>query len=365
MLDIKVFVLTTRLKELVKYAYHCNEQIKRIDNLPLKCQRVLENLVHYNKQTFHVDPKKREDKRIVAHFHLEKGSDGYVTFPSYLWERLKKKYTFSVKEQGKKSVKLKNLAKKIFCSQITWWLVVGIIVILSLGEFLKQYIPGDWCLWLILILAAFILWVLFKASHNCRKILPEDIVYMGGIYCISLFIFFTSPIVKIYPEGDTKRILGCLTAFGPLIVGFAAAFFACTQRKVAERQHNLALLEKRLDLKNKFECFVDRKLDDCMKPGLNTGNLQNVFEELTKFSDEAYMLFGKDISERIMDLAKEFETLKTAIHYNLNKNQGMDLSIIESCGKIEKDISKPYGQITYKKNIVVTDMHFIMRRDII
>lgn len=258
---------------------------------------------------------------------------------------------------------IRNLAKKIFCNQITWWLIVVIIITLNPGEFLKYYIPNDWYLWFMLIFAAFMLWVIFKASHNCRKILPEDIMYMGGIYCIGLFICFTSPIVKTYSEEDIRRILNCLAAFGPLIVGFVTAFFACTQWKVAERQHNLALLEKRLDLKNKFESFVDKKLNECMGSELNIGTLDNVFEELTKFSGEACLLFNVEISEKMVDLAREFGFLRTAIHYNLSKKLGADLSVLETWGKIEKDISKPYGQISYKKNVLVADMHLIMRGD--
>lgn len=258
--------------------------------------------------------------------------------------------------------KIKNLAKKIFCNQITWWFIAAIVVILNPGKLLKQYISSDWYLWFMLFFIAFILFVLFKASHKCRKILLEDIVYMGGIYCIGLFICFTSPIVKTYPEEDIKGFLDCLTAFGPLIVGFVTAFFACIQWKVTEKQHNLALLEKILDLKNKFECFVDGLLKNCMEPTLNIEVLQNSFNDFTKLAGEAYLLFSKDISERIMDLAREFETLRTAIHYNLDKNRGMDLSI---WGEVEKDINKPYGQITYQKNVLEADMHLIMSKDII
>lgn len=262
-------------------------------------------------------------------------------------------------------IKAKEFVRKLFCSRVTWCLIVIIVMISNPGKFLKQYIPSDWYLWFMLIFAAFILWVLFKDSHNCRKILPEDILYMGVIYCIGLFICFTSPIVKTYSEKDIRGILDCLTAFGPLIVGFSAAFFACTQWNVTERQHNLALLEKRLDLKNKFECFVDSKLKNCLEPKLNIEVLQNSFNDFTKLAGEAYLLFGKEISEKIMNLAREFESLRTAIHYNLNRNRDVDLSILESWGEIEKDISKPYGQITYKKNVLVADMHLIMRKDMI
>ena len=137
----------------------------------------------------------------------------------------------------------------------------------------------------------------------------------------------------------------------------------CKQCDINLKQKNLILLEKRLDLKNKFERYVNDKLKNCLEPTFNIDVFKENFENMTNMAGDAFLLFNKDISERIMDLAKEFESLKTAIHYNIRKNRGDDLSAFESLGEIEKDTTKPYGQITHKKNLLVADMLLIMQGD--
>lgn len=257
---------------------------------------------------------------------------------------------------------IKLWAKNIFCSQITWWFVVIFIMAINPGEKLKSYIPSDWYLWFMLIFTAFLVWVIFKASHNCKKTSIEDIVYMGTIYSLGLFVCLSSPISNSYPEKDIQKLFDCLTSLGPLIVGFAAAFFACTQWKVTEKQHNLSLLEKRLSLKNKFENYVNNKLKECLEPEMKPEALKDTFSDLTNISGDAYLLFSKDISENIMQLAHKFEELKTAIHYKRDKDQGKNLSFYKTFeDSFEKDISKVYSKISHESAVLVNEMHLIMR----
>lgn len=259
--------------------------------------------------------------------------------------------------------KLKKFIKKIFCSQISWWGIIVFVIVVNPREKLSTYISEDWYLWYLLVFGMFMAWVLFKASHKCKKTTLADILFICIVFCFVFLLCFSSPWVKQYPEEDLTRILTTFTALEPLIVGFATAFFACMQWKVMKEQKNLLLLEKRLVLKNKFESFVDEKLRKCVEPKLNTEILRETYENLTNISGEAFLLFGKNISEKIVDIAKDFEILKTAISYNIRKNSGGDWSILESFGEVEKDISKLYAQITHNKNLLIMDMHSIMRED--
>ncbi len=99
------------------------------------------------------------------------------------------------------------------------------------------------------------------------------------------------------------------------------AVFAGMQYYVVMKQKNLALLDKRLKLKNYFENHVDDKLKNCLEPKLNIDTFKENYENMTKMAGDAYILFNRDISEKIMNLAQKFEELKTAIHYYLRKNK--------------------------------------------
>lgn len=257
---------------------------------------------------------------------------------------------------------IKLWVKKIFCSQITWWFVVILVIAINPGEKLKLYIPSDWYLWFMLIFTAFLVWVIFKASHNCKKTSIEDIVYMGAIYSLGLFVCLSSPIANSYPEKDVQRLFDCLTSLGPLIVGFAAAFFACTQWRVTEKQHNLALLEKRLSVTKKLETLIKDKVDKSMEQRPNPQFLEGIYAELKNIAGESFILFNKNISENIMDLANKIKELKTSIQYNEAKNQGKSLIWFEQINKtFEKDMFKIYGVIVHNSNELIADMHLIMR----
>ena len=76
------------------------------------------------------------------------------------------------------------------------------------------------------------------------------------------------------------------------------------------------------------------------------------------------MLFNKDISEKIMRLAERFEELKTSVHYNMQKNKKDDLCVYNlHGGEFEKDYGQIHAQINHQKNLLVADMHLIMRKD--
>ena len=337
--------------------------IKNIDYLTDSALEELKNIVNKRKKTLKIkDNNNIEQRRIVTHFNRER-HDNYVTFPDFLWKELEKRF---VTETDKYPIicntNNKNLAQKIFCSQITWWFVVIFVIAINPGEKLKSYIPSDWYLWFMLIFAAFLVWVIFKASHNCKKTSIEDIVYMGAIYSLGLFVCMSSPISNSYPEKDIQRLFDCLTSLGPLIVGFAAAFFACTQWRVTEKQHNLALLEKRLSVTKKLETLIKDKVDKSMEQRPNPQFLEGIYAELKNIAGESFILFNKNISENIMDLANKIKELKTSIQYNEAKNQGKSLIWFEQINKtFEKDMFKIYGVIVHNSNELIADMHLIMR----
>lgn len=258
--------------------------------------------------------------------------------------------------------KIKHWAKNIFCNKITWIIITLCVLAINPKAIITQYISDDWYLWLLLIFAAFLVWMIFKSSHNCKKIAVEDYLYMGILWCLGLFICLSSPASKTYSGDCIKRILDCLTALGPLIVGFAAAFFACTQWRVTEKQHNLALLEKRLSVTKKLETLIKDKVDKSMEQRPNPQFLEGIYAELKNIAGESFILFNKNISENIMDLANKIKELKTSIQYNEAKNQGKSLIWFEQTNKtFEKDMFKIYGVIVHNSNELIADMHLIMR----
>ena len=89
------------------------------------------------------------------------------------------------------------------------------------------------------------------------------------------------------------------------------------------KQKNLALLDRRLELKNKFESYVDERLKNYLEPELNINAFKENYENMTKMAGDACMLFNKDISEKIMRLAERFEELKTSVHYNSKRTKKM------------------------------------------
>lgn len=155
-----------------------------------------------------------------------------------------------------------------------------------------------------------------------------------------------------------------IVGIGPIIAALIAVGIALWQGKIQEKQKNLALLEKRLNLYYKFQKYVEDKLKNCLEPQLNVSVLKESYENLTNFSGEAFLLFNKDISDKIMDLAKVFEELKTSIHYNIAKNDFQNSIFYEDKEvNYEKDISVVYGKATNGKNLLLGEMHLIMRED--
>ena len=213
---------------------------------------------------------------------------------------------------------IKLWAKNIFCSQITWWFVVIFIMAINPGEKLKSYIPSDWYLWFMLIFTAFLVWVIFKASHNCKKTSIEDIVYMGTIYSLGLFVCLSSPISNSYPEKDIQRLFDCLTAFGPLIVGFAAAFFACMQWKVAKEQNLQNLRLKRLELAQKLDIeatLFDGDINSAIRLqqfiAQNQSNFKYLLNEKDiKVVEDLFNFLMKIRTSNILDRTEMFDNLK-------------------------------------------------------
>ena len=148
------------------------------------------------------------------------------------------------------------------------------------------------------------------------------------------------------------------------VCAITLAIFAYMQYNIILKQKNLVLLDKRLKLKNDFENYIDNKLKKCLEPELNVKVFEENYEKMTKIAGDAYILFGKDISEKIMNLAKSFEELRTSIDYNICKNKKHDLGIYKSHdGQFEKDFGKLHAQIGYQKNLIIADMQLIMRKD--
>ena len=283
----------------IKEYVHQRSIIKNIDYLTDSALEELKHIARKRKKTLKVkDGDNIEQKRIVNHFNLEI-KDGYVTFPDFLWKELEERFP---EETGKRSAvcnsNKKNWAKKIFCSQIAWWLVVILVMVINPGEKLSSYIPSDRYLWFMLIFTAFLAWLIFKASHNCKKISTEDIVYMGAIYSLGLFFCLSSPISNSYPEKDIQRLFDCLTALGPLIVGFVAAFFACAQWKVTEKQKNLALLDKRLEFWEELDSLtVAIQYCPTKDEIVNNSSLDPLLlkDRLLKTALKGTVLFGEEI----------------------------------------------------------------------
>lgn len=148
------------------------------------------------------------------------------------------------------------------------------------------------------------------------------------------------------------------------LCAIALSVFAYMQYRIILKQKNLSLLDRRLELKNNFENYVDEKLKNYLEPELNIDAFKENYENMTKMAGDAFMLFNKDISERIMRLAERFEELKTSAHYNMRKNKKDDLGIYNlHDGEFEKDYGQIHAQINHQKNLLVADMHLIMRKD--
>lgn len=148
------------------------------------------------------------------------------------------------------------------------------------------------------------------------------------------------------------------------LCAIALSVFAYMQYRIILKQKNLALLDRRLELKNNFENYVDERLKKYLEPELNIDAFKENYENMTKMAGDTFMLFNKDISERIMRLAERFEELKTSVHYNMRKNKKDDLGVYNlHDGEFEKDYGQIHAQINYQKNLLVADMHLIMRKD--
>ena len=148
------------------------------------------------------------------------------------------------------------------------------------------------------------------------------------------------------------------------LCAIALSVFAYMQYRIILKQKNLALLDRRLELKNNFENYVDERLKKYLEPELNIDAFKENYENMTKMAGDAFMLFNKDISERIMRLAERFEELKTSVHYNMRKNKKDDLGVYNlHDGEFEKDYGQIHAQINHQKNLLVADMHLIMRKD--
>ena len=148
------------------------------------------------------------------------------------------------------------------------------------------------------------------------------------------------------------------------LCAIALAVFAYMQYRIILKQKNLALFDRRLELKNKFQDYVDERLKNYLEPELNIDAFKENYENMTKMAGDAFMLFNKDISERIMRLAKGFEELKTAVHYNMRKSKKDDLGVYNlHDGEFEKDYGQIHAQINCQKNLLVADMHLVMQKD--
>ena len=121
------------------------------------------------------------------------------------------------------------------------------------------------------------------------------------------------------------------------ICAITLSAFAYMQYRIILKQKNLALIDRRLELINKFGTHVDERLKNYLEPELNIDALKENYENMTKMAGDAFMLFNKDISERIMRLAERFEELKTSVHYNMQKTKKMIwVSIICTMGNLKK-----------------------------
>ena len=76
------------------------------------------------------------------------------------------------------------------------------------------------------------------------------------------------------------------------LCAIALSVFAYMQYRIILKQKNLALLDRRLELKNNFENYVDDRLKNYLEPKLNIDAFKENYENLTKMAEDVLIKHG-------------------------------------------------------------------------
>ena len=225
---------------------------------------------------------------------------------------------------------VKNWSKAIYCSNWTWgFIAILIVAFIPLNE-IRNEIGSDWYLWSMLIVMAFLLLLIYKATVKFRKLVDSDYMYMGIFYCLGFFLCIASPLYCIYESEDIERLLKCFSAFGPLVVGFATVIFASKQRDIQEeqkiiesKQHNLELFNKRWALLEELKILGAQAESIKHNKETNSDTENNrhwslIKNELDTFSTKCSILFDSEMEEACKEISEKFTNLHTTIDEELN-----------------------------------------------
>lgn len=161
-----------------------------------------------------------------------------------------------------------------------------------------------------------------------------------------------------------RDLFDYIVGIGPLIAALIAVGIAWWQGRIQNDQRKLMLSEKKLNIKYKFENYVNKLIYDCSKKTLNTKPLENSYNELMCIAEDAFLLFDEKIYNAIMELAKIFQELHTSLDYNIRKRTGKDISFFkENEGKFNKEYDKLIAQIEYRKTTIIGEMFCVIRED--
>lgn len=129
----------------------------------------------------------------------------------------------------------------------------------------------------------------------------------------------------------TKDWIDYLSAFGPVIAAFIAIGIAVWQGKIQNRQHNLALFEKRWafgeetkKLGYKAQMFKHTPVSEMGDGSDPEKNFWAVSQEIKSLSKKSGVLFGKTFETEINEIAITFEEMHKHEEKILQKKEDRD-----------------------------------------
>ncbi len=247
---------------------------------------------------------------------------------------------------------------------VSWLAVLFCVIYFDIPNKLN-FIPSNWYLFGTIIVGFLILIIYYKSYNMWKKLNAISFTTIGIVFSIGMFLCFLSPNVGLYNETDIARTLNTFTAFGPLVIGFATVLFACKQSETQNKQHSLALFEKRWDFIKKFEEYA-KNMDDC----IDTENQEkevvfNIAEDFLAFSKQSDILFNKSIADdlrKLSDSAKEryMADVGAVIYENKEKEENKSYKKeIENANNICGDKIEKY--ITQSKKVYNHMMDFLRK----
>lgn len=127
---------------------------------------------------------------------------------------------------------------------------------------------------------------------------------------------------------QTKDWVDYLSAFGPVIAAFIAIGIAVWQGKIQNRQHNLALFEKRWafweetkKLGYKAQTFKHTPVSEMGDGSDPEKNFWAVSQEIQSLAKKSGVLFGKTFEMEINEIAKLFEQYHILLEKILEKEK--------------------------------------------